>query len=186
LNSHREKEEGEGGHGHHANEHDVFEDYGPGVAAYFRLIKSLIFVFLLLSIIIIPVIFLYFHGHGYNHKMSPKEMVFLMSSLGNLGHARATCLHQYISVDDAFHLSCPKGKLSPIMEFGLMPKIEDHPYRMDFCGNEENYEEIKNCTEEILDKERLKKTYDTDCLGTPKCNINLREFILAEGDEKYE
>lgn len=85
---------------------------------------------------------IYDHGHGYDHKMSPKETLYLLSSLGNLGHARATCLHQYISVDDAFHIMCSKGKLSPIMEFGLMPSIEDHPYRLDYCGTYETYEEI--------------------------------------------
>jgi hypothetical protein len=109
--------------------------------------------------------YLYFHGHGYNHNMTTKEMMFLMSSLGNLGHARATCLHQYISVDDAFHLKCPKGKLSNIMEYGLMPNLEEHPYRMDYCGNEDNYDEIAYCTDKILNKETLKNEYDTTCLG---------------------
>jgi hypothetical protein len=71
--------------------HDPFDNYGPGILSYFRLIKTLIIAFFFLSMIILPVIFLYYHGHGYNHDLTSSEKVFLQSSLGNLGHARATC-----------------------------------------------------------------------------------------------
>ena len=114
---------------------DPFENYGPDVGAYFRLIKVLVKAYLIMTLITLPLLFMNFNGNGYHFEFSMKENLFLSTNLGNLGHATATCLHQFISVDDAFHISCPKGKLSKIWNYGLMPKTKEHTFKLDFCDS---------------------------------------------------
>ena len=72
---------------------DPFENYGPDVAAYFRLIKMLIVAFTILSLMILPVLIMNLNGEGYNFDFSIKEKLFLLTNMGNLGHATATCQH---------------------------------------------------------------------------------------------
>ena len=81
------------------------------------------FVFFVLTLLHIPVFLQNFKGHGYNHNenLSDKQKLFLQTSLGNLGHSVATCLHQYIDIDEPFHIKCYKGKLTQIWHVGLMP-----------------------------------------------------------------
>ena len=103
----------------------------------------MILVFFLLTLIVIPVLNINFKGEGYNHNLSSKEKLFLQTSLGNLGYSVATCLHQYLSIDDAFHVVCAKGKLSHIWQFGLMPNLSEFDYRMDYCGSSDLHPEIE-------------------------------------------
>jgi hypothetical protein len=63
------------GHGHGEGEHhhsdketsvDPFQDFGPGVISYFRMIKAMILLFGILSLLIAPVGILYMQGDGYD------------------------------------------------------------------------------------------------------------------------
>ena len=109
--------------------------------------------------------------------------MFLSTNLGNIGHSTATCLHQFISVDDAFHISCPKGKLSEIWHYGLMPRQKEHTISLDYCDSEIEQPEVKYCTKNALRVQELLDTYNRDCFGQQKCDFNLREFVV-QGDSK--
>ena len=103
-------------------ETDLIDNFGIGVSSYFSLIKIMIFVFFLLTLLHIPVFHQYYSGQVYNDNknLSDKQRLFLTTSLGNLGHSVATCLHQYIDIDEPFHIKCYKGKLtSSISHFML-------------------------------------------------------------------
>ena len=98
----------------------------------------------------IPVLYMNVNGNGYHFDFSMKEKMFLSTNLGNIGHSIATCLHQFISVDDAFHISCPKGKLSEIWHYGLMPRQKEHKISLDYCDSEIEQPEVKYCTKNAL------------------------------------
>ena len=101
----------------------MIDDFGIGVTSYFVLIKIMIAVFLFLTLLFIPVFYYYNEGGAFNTNaiLSNREKFFLQNSMGNLGHSTATCLHQYRSIDEPFHIKCYKGKLTDIWHFGLMP-----------------------------------------------------------------
>ena len=115
----------------------MIDEFGPGVTAYFTLIKMMVFVFFLMTLLAIPVLNINYNGHGYDHSFNSKEKLFLKTSLGNFGHAFSMCNHQYLDIDEAFHLHCAKGKLSEIWHYGLMPNQLDHSFRLDYCGANE-------------------------------------------------
>ena len=72
----------------------------------------MISVFCLLTLLFMPVFYYYYKGGAFNHNetLSSKEKIFLETSMGNLGHSVASCLHQYIAIDKPFHIKCYKGK----------------------------------------------------------------------------
>ena len=115
----------------------MIDDFGIGVTSYFTLIKIMISVFLILTLLFIPVFFYYNDGGAFNNNaiISGREKIFLQTSMGNLGHSVATCLHQYIAIDEPFRIKCNKGKLTPIWHFGLMPNLSEREFKLDFCGN---------------------------------------------------
>ena len=43
-------------------EHDPFQEFGPGVVSYFRMIKALIVVFGILSLLVLPIMIVYTNG----------------------------------------------------------------------------------------------------------------------------
>ena len=45
----------------------------------------------------------------------------LSLSLGNLGHAKAVCAHQYLGINENVSKKCSKGKMSELKYVGLMP-----------------------------------------------------------------
>ena len=65
-----------------SNKKDIFDNYGHGIKAYFRMLWYLICIFGLITLLIMPVCYLYSKGTAYEHHEGHSTLRF---TLGNLG-----------------------------------------------------------------------------------------------------
>jgi len=76
----------------------------------------------------LPLMKYYYDGGAFNeidNKLLPFNMGNFVSpfSLGNLGHAKTKCFHQYIVNDLPYLHKCETGLISDLKHYGLMPSI---------------------------------------------------------------
>ena len=102
------------------------------------MIKIMMALFFVITILFAPV--MYTNSLKGNHYKEEGMMTRLIlgNSLGNLGQPKATCIHQYISLDEETHLRCDIGKLSPLSSAGLIAH-RDEEVANDFCGKPEAF-----------------------------------------------
>ena len=142
----------------------------------------------------LPVMAIYINADGYHeviHTFDSFTRSTLQASLGNLGFSITRCTHQFLKIDDhPIHLTCSKGKISKILQFGYIPYItaddgnlqENTHFEMDFCGDLDHHAEVKYCTQNYIDSDLLKSKYMQDCQDSNNCTINLPDFVTSHQD----
>ena len=130
----------------------------------------------------------YYHlGGAYDdleNNMLPMNLVakFARSTLGNLGHAKPVCIHQFLETNVEIMHECNKGKISQLKYLGLLPTIDDpikHYSKKniveksllanDFCGDYTESKYVRECTDTYLDKDGIVEYFNEHCKGKDKC-----------------
>jgi len=85
-------------------------------------------------------------------------------SLGNLGHAKSICAHQFLKITGSFPHKCSKGKISELKQFGLLPVTDESNKGIvinDYCSDYKKVPSIEQCTNTYVKKDELLSAFDT-------------------------
>ena len=128
---------------------DPYEVFGFGVLAYFSMLRFLMVSMAMMTIVMFPTIRTYSQGavmeNNYDDFLSSSKI-----SIGNLGQAQPICIHQYVSLNFSQSLICPKGEMTNLYYFGIIP---GEPFYLDnqaYCGVMRNISSINDCTTKFL------------------------------------
>ena len=123
------------------------------MASYFKVLKTMMFIFFVLTLLHIPIMHMYkIHGNFANES---GEKMSIIVSLGSLGFSKTKCTSTGMATDKIV-LTCNTGVISNVTEFGINARFEDR----DLC--------IRNHTgacANSLDNNRVLHDIQSNCLG---------------------
>lgn len=160
---------------------DPYDVFGHGVQAYFRMLKMHIFAFFVISICFVPTMNIYSQGGAFDG--FPVMGAFL--SLGNLGHAGAACVHEFIEKELPQKLECRQGKISHLVHYGLMPTFdESQTFHYDTCADHSTIPEIKTCTEMFVNSAEMIEDFNEICAGNNHCDFDMKLYLKKDYEKE--
>ena len=133
-----------------------------------------------MSILFVPTMRIYSQGGAFDGL--PVKGASL--SLGNLGHAGAFCVHEFIDKEMPQKLECKQGKISPIVYFGLMPSFDvNQKFDYDTCADHTAIPEIKTCTVKHVNSEKLVKDFNQICAGHKHCDFDMKKYFSGSANK---
>lgn len=150
---------------------DPFNGFGFGIIAYFKMLRFLLVTYAILTVIAGGIIAMYYNGHTIEG--SDKKSMMAQFTLGNLGFTSSFCTLWYQSLDKERTLECTRGRLSKIVQKGIVPDKTGLVFRaggrvpLDYCGASSKLLPEDDCSSYILADFETK--YNADCLGKRTC-----------------
>ena len=165
---------------------DPFNGFGFGVVAYFKMLRFLLVTYAALTVIAGGIIVMYYNGHTIEG--SDKKSMMAQFTLGNLGFTSSFCTLWYQSLDKEQKLECTRGRLSKIIQKGIVPDKVGLSFRtgghvpLDYCGASSELRSEDDCSSYILADFETK--YNSDCKGKQTCQFNAPHHVSRSGGDK--
>jgi hypothetical protein len=139
---------------------NIFDQYGSGIKAYFKFLRTLIGVYLVLSLMVAPIGYIYASHEGL---YGMENYWITRFSMGNLGFAETLCYNQLYQFKGNKQIRCRTGVLAQELTFsGLLPntnitskKDSSKMIYHNFCGNTSEHIETLDSCPLSYDKEKL-------------------------------
>eukprot|EP00347_Sterkiella_histriomuscorum_P002409 403368266 len=154
---------------------DPYLNLGFGLVAYFKMIKTFIFLFFVFSLLSIPAIGIYSSHKGLEGLQNYSRAKF---SLGNMGFSDSICMSMYLGVDGPQQIQCREGKISSLFSQGIIPKVNNGQEA--YCGlSSKGTLEISQCSDKYVDTTKLQTYFDENCKDQESCKtpINFRDYV---------